>query len=43
MAIGIDTSKWKPRKIKGTPAAKVRNIIAIGAISVGLVCGLFFQ
>lgn len=43
MAIGVDTSKWKPRKIKGTPAARVRNILAIGAISVGLVCGVFFQ
>lgn len=43
MAIGVDTSKWKPRKIKGTPAAKVRNILAIGAISFGLACGVFFQ
>lgn len=43
MAIGVDTSKWKTRKIKGTPAAKVRNIIGCGVIAVGMLCGVVFQ
>ncbi|KAJ2944854.1 hypothetical protein O0L34_g1747 [Tuta absoluta] len=43
MAIGIDTSKWKPRKIKGTPAAKVRNILGIGLITIGMLTGAFFH
>ncbi|KAI5634276.1 slx4 endonuclease domain-containing protein [Phthorimaea operculella] len=43
MAIGIDTSKWKPRKIKGTPAAKVRNILGIGIITIGMFTGALFH
>ncbi|XP_052751019.1 uncharacterized protein LOC128200728 [Galleria mellonella] len=42
MAIGIDTTKWKPRKIKGTPAAKFRNALAIGTITIGIAFGLLF-
>ncbi|RVE52169.1 hypothetical protein evm_003242 [Chilo suppressalis] len=43
MAIGVDTSKWKPRKIKGTPAAKFRNAIGLGIISFGIISGLIFH
>ncbi|XP_072946522.1 uncharacterized protein [Epargyreus clarus] len=43
MAIGIDTSKWKPRKIKGTPADRGRNILGLGIIGFGLICGAFYQ
>ncbi|CAB3220919.1 unnamed protein product [Arctia plantaginis] len=43
MAIGVDTSKWKPRKIKGTPAATFRNFLGAGALSIGLACGVFFH
>lgn len=43
MAIGVDTSKWKPRKITGTPASKFRNILGIGVLSVGLITGAIFQ
>lgn len=43
MAIGVDTSKWKPRKIKGTPAATFRNYLGAGALSIGIVCGVLFQ
>ncbi|KAJ0171805.1 hypothetical protein K1T71_012568 [Dendrolimus kikuchii] len=43
MAIGVDTSKWKPRKIHGTPAAKFRNILGVGIISFGIICGVYFH
>ncbi|KPJ09934.1 hypothetical protein RR48_02912 [Papilio machaon] len=43
MAIGVDTSKWKPRKLKGTPAAKVSNIIGISVVTFGVICGVFYQ
>ncbi|CAG9792390.1 unnamed protein product [Diatraea saccharalis] len=43
MAIGVDTSKWKPRKIKGTPAAKFRNVLAFGILGFGIASGLFFH
>ncbi|XP_068624090.1 uncharacterized protein [Battus philenor] len=43
MAIGVDSSKWKPRKLKGTPAAKICNIIAISVLSFGIVWGAFYQ
>ncbi|KOB74704.1 Uncharacterized protein OBRU01_08623 [Operophtera brumata] len=43
MAIGVDTSKWKPRKLKGTPAAKFRNWLAYGIIGGGMLCGLVFH
>lgn len=43
MAIGVDTSKWKPRKIKGTPAAVFRNVMGVGVISIGIAAGLLFQ
>lgn len=43
MAIGVDTSKWKPRKIIGTPASKFRNILGIGILTVGLITGVIFQ
>ncbi|KAM3962214.1 uncharacterized protein ACR2FA_003714 [Aphomia sociella] len=43
MAIGVDTTKWKPRKIKGTPAAKFRNALGIGTITLGIISGLIFN
>ncbi|CAH2098297.1 unnamed protein product [Euphydryas editha] len=43
MAIGIDTSKWKPRKLNGTPAAKAINKISGCVLSVGLLIGAFYQ
>ncbi|KAI8423649.1 hypothetical protein MSG28_012703 [Choristoneura fumiferana] len=43
MAIGVDTSKWKPRKIVGTPAAKFRNALAAGILGFGILWGAFFQ
>lgn len=43
MAIGIDTSKWKPRKISGTPAGKFGSAIAIGSLLIGAGCGFYFQ
>ncbi|XP_061705484.1 uncharacterized protein LOC134755138 [Cydia strobilella] len=43
MAIGVDTSKWKPRKITGTPAAKFRNRLAAGILGFGILWGAFFQ
>ncbi|CAH2234640.1 uncharacterized protein LOC120637812 [Pararge aegeria] len=43
MAIGVDTSKWKPRKFKGTPAGKARNIVGLCIASVGCLIGAFYQ
>lgn len=43
MAIGVDTSKWKPRKIVGTPANKLRNIIGVAILSFGMISGLIFH
>ncbi|XP_060807770.1 uncharacterized protein LOC132903438 [Amyelois transitella] len=43
MAIGVDSSKWKPRSILGTPAAKFRNYLAVGVISFGIISGLIFH
>ncbi|KAL0810886.1 hypothetical protein ABMA28_010189 [Loxostege sticticalis] len=43
MAIGVDTSKWKPRKIKGTPAAKFRNALGLGLLSFGIISGCIFH
>lgn len=43
MAIGVDTSKWKPRKITGTPAAKFRNGLVAGVLGFGILWGAFFQ
>ncbi|XP_047539430.1 uncharacterized protein LOC125072781 [Vanessa atalanta] len=43
MAIGIDSSKWKPRKLAGTPAAKAVNILGACVLSFGLLCGVFYQ
>lgn len=43
MAIGVDTSKWKPRKLIGTPAGKARNWLACGIIGAGMFSGLVFQ
>lgn len=43
MAIGIDTSKWKPRKISGTPAGKFGSAIAIGSLLIGAGCGFYFH
>ncbi|CAK1547790.1 unnamed protein product [Leptosia nina] len=43
MAIGVDTSKWKPRRLQGTPAAKFRNYLGIGILSLGLISGLIFH
>ncbi|XP_047510178.1 uncharacterized protein LOC125053044 isoform X3 [Pieris napi] len=43
MAIGVDSSRWKPRRLQGTPAATVRNLVGIGILSVGVVCGLIFH
>ncbi|KAG7296640.1 hypothetical protein JYU34_020460 [Plutella xylostella] len=43
MAIGVDTSKWKPRKLKGTPANRAANLIAAGIIGFGVLCGAALQ
>lgn len=43
MAIGVDTSKWKPRRLKGTPAAQFRNYLAFGILGFGVVSGVIFQ
>nr|XP_053620103.1 uncharacterized protein LOC128680750 [Plodia interpunctella] len=43
MAIGVDSSKWKPRSILGTPAAKFRNYLAVGILTIGLISGLTFH
>ncbi|XP_045762855.1 uncharacterized protein LOC123865693 [Maniola jurtina] len=43
MAIGVDSSKWKPRKFKGTPAGKARNLVGLGIVSVGVLIGAFYQ
>lgn len=43
MAIGVDTSKYKPRRVKGTPAHVVRNRIAYGIITIGCLFGLGFH
>ncbi|XP_050554444.1 uncharacterized protein LOC118279169 [Spodoptera frugiperda] len=43
MAIGVDTSKWKPRKITGTPASKFRNILGVSILSFGIISGLIFH
>lgn len=43
MAIGVDTSKWKPRRLKGTPAALFRNYLAYGICGFGIISGLIFQ
>lgn len=43
MAIGVDTSKWKPRKLNGTPAAKAINIVSGCVLSAGLFIGAFYQ
>lgn len=43
MAIGVDMSKWKPRKLKGTPALKVGNICAASVLTVAIALGTFLQ
>lgn len=43
MAIGVDTSKWKPRKLQGTPALKVGNYLGATIITVGVALGFFLQ
>ncbi|CAH2058132.1 unnamed protein product, partial [Iphiclides podalirius] len=43
MAIGVDSSKWKPRKLRGTPAGKVSNIIGASVLAFGFICGAFYQ
>ncbi|KAG6460524.1 hypothetical protein O3G_MSEX012047 [Manduca sexta] len=43
MAVGVDTSKWKPRRVKGTPAAGFRNALSIGVITAGIITGLIFH
>ncbi|CAH0714972.1 unnamed protein product, partial [Brenthis ino] len=43
MAIGVDTSKWKPRKLNGTPAGKASIVIGVGILSFGVLCGAFYQ
>ncbi|GBP41351.1 hypothetical protein EVAR_84694_1 [Eumeta japonica] len=40
MAIGVDTSKWKPRKVKGTPAYIFRNRLARAVAGTGVLIGL---
>ncbi|XP_049881127.1 uncharacterized protein LOC126377427 [Pectinophora gossypiella] len=40
---GIDTSKWKPRHMKGTPAATFRNVLGFGIITFGIISGLIFH
>ncbi|OWR45339.1 hypothetical protein KGM_202355 [Danaus plexippus plexippus] len=43
MAIGVDTSKWKPRSLKGTPAAKAGYIISACLLGSGFMIGAFYQ
>ncbi|VVC86888.1 unnamed protein product [Leptidea sinapis] len=43
MAIGVDSSKWKPRKVKGTPAARVGNLIALGVLTFGVISGVAYH
>lgn len=43
MAIGVDTSKWKPRKVKGTPSHIIRNRIGYGILAFGGLCAIGFQ
>ena len=43
MAIGIDTSKRKPRKLNGTPAGRASIVIGLGILSVGVLFGAFYQ
>ncbi|CAG4934869.1 unnamed protein product [Parnassius apollo] len=43
MAIGVDSSKWKPRRLKGTPAAKVCNIIGFSVLTFGIIWGALYQ
>lgn len=43
MAIGVDMSKWKPRKLKGTPAATFIRYLGFGILSVGILCGTIFH
>ncbi|CAG9568522.1 unnamed protein product [Danaus chrysippus] len=43
MAIGVDSSKWKPRSLKGTPAAKAGYIISACVLGSGFMVGAFYQ
>lgn len=43
MAGGIDTSKRKPRQLRGTPALKFINRASLATLAVGCFCGFLMM
>lgn len=40
---GVDTSKWKPRRLRGTPAYKFCTKISLAVLTFGVGCGLVYK
>lgn len=43
MDSGVDTSKWKPRRLRGTPANSFIKYLSFGVLTIGIIVGCIFE
>lgn len=42
MGSGVDTSKWKPRRTRGTPTYRFRSYFSLAVLGVAAVAGFIW-
>lgn len=43
MAGGVDTTKWKPRQLRNTPAEKFRSKFSWAILITGITIGVLYK